>query len=111
MICNSEQVIAVILSRVSFHLLAPRPLILQYFIVLVQTIYQQSQKKLGLLFLFYMQFAMRFNEKTQSQLYVDSLRVDKFMGRAGVVVKIVELVRKVWHVVGIEHRILRILID
>ena len=111
MICNSEQVIAVILSCVSFHLLAHRPLILQDLIILVQTINKQSQKELGFLFLFYMQFVVRFHEKTQSQLDVDSLRIDKFMGRSGVIVKVVELIGKVGHVVGVEHGVLRILVD
>ena len=54
---------------------------------------------------------MRFHEKTQSQLDVDSLRIDKFMGRSGVIVKVVELIGKVGHVVGVEHGVLRILVD
>ena len=58
-----------------------------------------------------MQFVVRFHEKTQSQLDVDSLRIDKFMGRSGVIVKVVELIGKVWHVVGVEHGILRILVN
>ena len=58
-----------------------------------------------------MQFVVRFHEKTQSQLDVDSLRIDKFMSRSGVIVEVVELIGKVWHVVGVEHGILRILVD
>ena len=110
MICNSEEVIAVILGCVSFYLLAHRSLVLQHLVILVKTIYQQSQKELGFLFLFYVQFAVRFHEQTQSQLDVDSLRVDKFMGRAGVVVEVVELIGKVGHVVGIEHGVLWVLV-